>query len=72
MGTERINFTLMQENYEQYRGDPAPCKSPGISNQCAVRMSLALVRNESVLMIFRTNDGFIRDERRALSVTRPT
>jgi hypothetical protein len=45
MGTERINFTLMQENYEQYRDDSAPCKSPGISNQCAVRMSLALVRN---------------------------
>jgi hypothetical protein len=35
----------MQEKYDEYRNDSAPCKSPGISNQCAVRMSLALVRN---------------------------
>ena len=45
MGTDRVNFSLMHANYEEYRNDSAPCKSPGISNQCAVRMSLALVRN---------------------------
>lgn len=46
MSTARVDFNLMQASYEGYRlGDPAPCKSPGISNQCAVRLSLALVRN---------------------------
>ena len=42
----------MQEKYDEYRNDSAPCKSPGISNQFAVRMSLALVRNGFSLDVF--------------------
>ena len=45
MGIERPSYNLMQSRYEQYRLDSAPCKSPAITNQCAVRMSLALYRN---------------------------
>ncbi len=45
MSTDRPNFSLMQNVYEGYRVDTAPCKSPNITNQCAVRMSLALGRN---------------------------
>ena len=52
MGTERVSFQRMQTLYEQYRVDSAPCKSPSITNQCAVRMSLALVRNGFSLSSF--------------------
>ena len=45
MSTERVQFILMQASYEAYRNDTAPCKSPSITNQCAVRMSVALVNN---------------------------
>lgn len=45
MGTERVSFNAMRTCYEGYRADTAPCKSPAISNQCAVRMSVALVNN---------------------------
>jgi Type VI secretion system (T6SS), amidase effector protein 4 len=45
MSVERIQFSLMQSCYETYRTDARPCKNPSIDNQCAVRMSLALVRN---------------------------
>jgi hypothetical protein len=45
MSTERVNYNLLQAAYENYRSDSQPCKSPGIANQCAVRMSLALVRH---------------------------
>jgi hypothetical protein len=37
-------FNLMQRAYGDYRTDSAPCKIPAITNQCAVRMSVALVR----------------------------
>ena len=45
MAVERISFGLMRAVYETYRNDTQPCKNPAIDNQCAVRMSLALVRN---------------------------
>lgn len=45
MSVERPSFTLIQATYETYRSDTRPCKNPAIDNQCAVRMSLALVRN---------------------------
>lgn len=45
MGRARPTFGQMRSLYEDYRADTMPCKYPGIENQCAVRMSLALVRN---------------------------
>ncbi|HVE57504.1 MAG TPA: T6SS effector amidase Tae4 family protein [Pyrinomonadaceae bacterium] len=45
MSVDRIQFSLMQSSYETYRTDTQPCKNPAIDNQCAVRLSLALVRN---------------------------
>jgi hypothetical protein len=39
----RPSFQLMVQAYEEYRLDSAPCKA-GITNQCAVRMSVALER----------------------------
>jgi hypothetical protein len=44
MSVERTSYNLMQAVYETYRTDARPCKNPAIDNQCAVRMSLALVR----------------------------
>ena len=43
MCVERPNFDLMRRAYEDYRMDRAPCKG-GVPNQCAVRMSVAMVR----------------------------
>ena len=37
------SYALMQRAYDDYRIDSAPCKS-GVTNQCAVRMSVALLR----------------------------
>lgn len=37
------SFALLRQCYEDYRKDRAPCKG-GAANQCAVRMSVALVR----------------------------
>lgn len=37
------SYELMKRAYEDYRVDSAPCKA-GITNQCAVRMSVALER----------------------------
>ena len=46
MSTEKPQYTLMQASYTTYGdGNGAPCRSPSITNQCAVRMSLALIRN---------------------------
>jgi hypothetical protein len=45
MSQSRPTFEQMRTCYEGYRNDSAPCKFPGISNQCAVRLSVALVRN---------------------------
>ncbi len=39
----RPSYTLMRQCYDDYRTDTAPCKG-GVTNQCAVRMSVALVR----------------------------
>lgn len=36
-------FTLMRTAYDDYRQDSGPCKA-GVTNQCAVRMSVALER----------------------------
>lgn len=57
MTVERIQYSLMQTVYETYRNDARPCKNPAIDNQCAVRMSLALVRNGFSL------DGFPNQRR---------
>lgn len=37
------SYALMQQAYQDYRTDSAPCKA-GVTNQCAVRMSVALER----------------------------
>lgn len=39
----RPSFNLVRQCFDEYRGATAPCKG-GIDNQCAVRMSVALVR----------------------------
>lgn len=39
----RPPFQLMKRAYDDYRIDSAPCKG-GVTNQCAVRMSVALER----------------------------
>lgn len=39
----RPAYDKMQQAYEDYRRDRSPCKA-GITNQCAVRMSVALER----------------------------
>jgi hypothetical protein len=49
---ERPDFALLQRAYEDYRQDSAPCKS-GVTNQCAVRMSVALGRSGIDLLGFR-------------------
>lgn len=36
-------YDHMREAYDAYRADNAPCKA-GVTNQCAVRMSIAMVR----------------------------
>jgi len=40
----RPTYMLMERAYHDYVLDSAPCKNPGIDNQCAVRMSVALGR----------------------------
>ena len=41
MGAIKPFYTLMEQHYEKYRVDRKPCKY-GYSNQCAIRVSLAL------------------------------
>ncbi|HEY0657089.1 MAG TPA: T6SS effector amidase Tae4 family protein [Pyrinomonadaceae bacterium] len=43
MSTFKTPFNLMNSYYNQYEKDTAPCKY-GYKNQCAIRLSLALVR----------------------------
>lgn len=46
MSTTKTAFSLMRDVYENFRGaNRRPCKNPSITNQCAVRMSLALYRS---------------------------
>lgn len=40
---ERPSFRLLRMAYDAYRGDSQPCKR-GITNQCAIRLSIALFR----------------------------
>ena len=44
MSVERPPFGLLNVVYGGYYNDPAPCKHEHIPNQCAVRLSLAMVR----------------------------
>lgn len=43
MCVEKPSYRLVQRAYDDYCIDSAPCKA-GVRNQCAVRMSVALVR----------------------------
>ncbi len=43
MSAVKPAYSLLQLAYFDYRADPAPCKA-GVTNQCAVRMSIALCR----------------------------
>lgn len=70
MAVDRPNYALMRDRYEEYRTDSAPCKSPGITNQCAVRMSLALVGNGFSLDDF-ANQRRIHDGRAACHLEDP-
>lgn len=44
MSLPKPNFPIMKMWYEFYRNDSRPCKN-GVTNQCAVRMSLALFKS---------------------------
>lgn len=44
MSVERPSFGLLNVVYGMYKNDSAPCKHENIPNQCAVRLSLAMVR----------------------------
>jgi hypothetical protein len=52
MGFERPPFDLLNVVYGCYKNDPAPCKHDNIPNQCAVRLSLAMVRCGFSLELF--------------------
>jgi hypothetical protein len=56
------SFALMQQAYEDYRADPAPCKG-GFENQCAVRMSVALLRCGFSLDAFQPQNHVHRNRR---------
>jgi Type VI secretion system (T6SS), amidase effector protein 4 len=45
MSVQRISYNQLRTVYDGYITDRQPCKNPAITNQCAVRMSLALARN---------------------------
>jgi hypothetical protein len=51
--TTRPYFSLLDRAYGDYRTDSAPCKAPGIDDQCAVRLSVALWRCGLGLQGFR-------------------
>src|ERR1044072_2179977 len=44
MNIERPPFDLLNVVYGAYKNDSAPCKHENIPNQCAGRLSLAMVR----------------------------
>ena len=61
--TTQPDYGLLSRAYDDYRRDSAPCKFPGIDNQCAVRMSVALNRCGFGLQDFR-NQQRIHKHRR--------
>ena len=44
MRVVRPSYSMMERAYRDYATDSAPCKDPAITNQCAVRLSVALSR----------------------------
>jgi hypothetical protein len=56
------SFQLMQAAYQSYVVDSAPCKA-GITNQCAVRMSVALERCGFSLCAFQNPERIHRGRR---------
>lgn len=49
----RPSFNNVRDCFEEYRNEKGPCKG-GVDNQCAVRMSVALVRSGLGLDRFQT------------------
>jgi hypothetical protein len=62
-------YTQMQRAYDDYRLDSAPCKA-GVTNQCAVRMSVALERCGFSLDAFQPQNRVHRN-RRSCQLTVP-
>jgi hypothetical protein len=54
------SYALMRRAYDDYRTDSAPCKA-GVTNQCAVRMSVALLRCGFSLDAFRPQNRVHRN-----------
>ncbi len=69
MCVSKPSFHLMELAYRDYTIDNAPCKA-GVTNQCAVRMSVALKRCGFDLAAFR-NQKRIHRNRRSCNLTVP-
>ena len=66
---EKPSYEPVRRAYDDYRVDPAPCKA-GVTNQCAVRMSVALLRSGFSLDAFQPRNR-VHQGRRACQLTVP-
>ena len=65
----RPTYRHMRTAYDAYRVDSAPCKA-GVTNQCAVRMSIAMVRSGLDFLGF-SNQRRVHRGRRSCRITIP-
>lgn len=65
----RPRYQHMRTAYDAYRVDSAPCKA-GVTNQCAVRMSIAMVRSGLDFLGF-ANQRRVHRGRRSCRITIP-